>query len=223
LLLLCALIAFPFITRAQSTAPSTQPRDPARWEEAIRKFEESDRTAPPPRDAILFIGSSSIRGWKLNGSFPDLPTINRGFGGSEIADSVHFADRIVLPYRPRTIVFYAGENDITAGKTPDDVAHDFQRFVKLVRAELPGTKIIYIGLKPSPLRWRLIDPFRETNKLIREFIATQQNIIYIDVESHMLGADGEPRAELFLDDKLHLNRTGYELWTKLVRPHLLAS
>jgi lysophospholipase L1-like esterase len=117
-------------------------------------------------------------------------------------------------------VLYAGENDIAAGKSPEQVAGDFARFVDVVRVELPRTKTVFIGLKPSPLRWKLIEQFRRTNELIRVEIEKRENVVFVDVERRMLGDDGTPRAELFLPDRLHLNRAGYELWTELLLPHL---
>jgi lysophospholipase L1-like esterase len=202
--------------------PSTRPAaGPQRWEEKITQFEQQDRKTPPPRDSVLFIGSSSIVGWKLKEYFPQMPTINRGFGGSEIADSLYFVDRIVIPYRPRVIVFYAGENDIAAfGKSPEQVADEFRRFTEKVRAALPQTRIIFIGLKPSPSRWKFIDQFREANRLIRQFIATRSQMSFIDVESMMLDEQGNPREELYLNDKLHMTRAGYELWSRLVQAEL---
>jgi lysophospholipase L1-like esterase len=217
-----ALILLWFVSSAlaQSSAPATRPVGPEKWEEKIAAFEAQDRAAPAPREAVLFVGSSSIVGWKVREFLPGLPAINRGFGGSEISDALHFIDRIVLPYRPRAIVFYAGENDIAAGESPEQVARDFETFVRRVRAELPETRIIFIGLKPSPSRWKLIERFRETNRLIRGFAESQHDIIFLDVERAMLDAHGQPRAELFVKDMLHMNRAGYEIWTELVRPHL---
>jgi peroxiredoxin/lysophospholipase L1-like esterase len=217
---LITLLAFPRVASAQSTAPATRPAGPEKWEEKIAAFEAADRAAPPPRGAVLFVGSSSIVGWKLTEFFPSLTTINRGFGGSEVSDSLHFIDRIVVPYRPRAIVFYAGENDIAAGEPPQQVARDFEAFVRRARVTLPETKIVFIGLKPSPSRWKLIEPFREANRLIRAFVEMQPNTVFIDVERAMLDPSGQPRAELFVKDMLHMNRAGYEIWTQLVRPHV---
>jgi lysophospholipase L1-like esterase len=205
---------------AQPTTATSRPTGPERWEAAIAAFEQRDLTNPPPKDAVLFVGSSSIVGWKLKEFFPDLATINRGFGGSQLADSLHFFDRIVLPYRPRLIVVYAGENDIAQDRSPLDVARDFEQFAGRVRAELPDSRIIFIGLKPSPSRWKHIEQFRQTNALIWSFIKTQQRMMFIDVEKAMLDAGGHPREELFLKDKLHMTRAGYEIWSDLLRPHL---
>jgi lysophospholipase L1-like esterase len=192
-----------------------------RWDTDIAVFEARDRTNPPPKDAILFIGSSSIRLWKtLERDFPEHHVINRGFGGSEIGDSVHFVDHIVVPYRPKLVVMYAGGNDINAGKTPEQVAGNFKAFVEKVRARLPQTRIAYISIAPNPARWSQVDRVKRANELIREFTRTNANLAFIDVFPHMLGEDGQPRPEIFVEDRLHMNERGYALWTKLVRPAL---
>lgn len=191
----------------------------APFEKEIRAFETADAKQPPPKNAVLFVGSSSIRLWStLAEDFPDVPVINRGFGGSEIADSTRYADRIVIPCRPRRIVMYAGDNDIAKGKSPRQVADDFRAFVEKVRAALPDVPIRYICIKPSLQRWKLVDKIREANHLIERYAASQKNIDYIDVFGPMLGPDGRPRKELFRDDGLHLNRKGYELWASIIRP-----
>lgn len=197
------------------------PPSAAQWESAIEAFEEADRTNPPPEGTVLFTGSSSIAGWDtLAEDFPGHRVVNRGFGGSQIADCRYFAGRIVLPYRPEMIVFYAGENDLAAGVSAAEVADEFRRFVETVRAELPETRIAYISMKPSPARRHLLDAQREGNRRIREFIEKEDGLSYIDVFHAMLDENGEPREELFVDDRLHMNEKGYELWTGLVRPHL---
>jgi len=190
------------------------------WEKEIRAFEANDKQQPPPEGAVLFVGSSSIRLWKLDESFPNLKTINRGFGGSHLADSVAFAERIVIPYRPKLVVLYAGDNDLAAGKTPARVLADFKQFVAKVEAALPETRIAFISIKPCPKRWALVDRVRETNASIAEFISRDERLRYIDIFPPMLGADGQPRAELFREDGLHLNAAGYKLWAEVLRPTL---
>ncbi|MFW6170500.1 MAG: SGNH/GDSL hydrolase family protein [Planctomycetota bacterium] len=192
----------------------------ARWEDAIGQFEKEDKSNPPPKHAILFIGSSSIHQWDLSKYFPELETINRGFGGSYISDSVAFADRIVLPYEPRHIVFYAGDNDVAAGKTPATVAADFKKFVDLVHQHLPDTEISFIAIKPSIRRWELVDEMRAANALIKKVIENDDLLSYIDVDQPMIGKDGKPSAEFFAADGLHLNEKGYELWAAVTRPHI---
>ncbi len=193
----------------------------SRWESVIAAFEAADRETPQPQGAVLFIGSSSIRGWRsVAVDFPEYKVINRGFGGSTIADSVEFADRIVLPYKPATIVFYAGENDLNGGLTPEQVADDFKTFVSVVHRELPETRIAFVSMKPSPSRERILEAMREGNKLIYDFATKTENVDYIDVFHPMLNAEGKARDELFVGDQLHLNAEGYELWKRIVGPYL---
>jgi len=188
-----------------------------RWEKEIAAFEAQDKTNPPPKGAILFIGSSSIRLWKtLAEDFPDLKVINRGFGGSEIADSVHFLDRMVIPYEPKRIVMYAGGNDINANKTPEQVARDFRAFVAKVHAKLPETKIAYISIAGNPARWAQVERVKRANELIREFTTTNKWLQFIDVFPHMLGEDGKPLPDIFVEDRLHMNEKGYAIWKRVV-------
>lgn len=191
-----------------------------RWEEEIRFFEERDREDPPPEDGILFIGSSSIRFWDLKKHFPGLPVINRGFGGSEISDSIHYVDRILFPHRPKVVVFYAGDNDVARGKSPEEVFEDFKSFSGIVLDRLPESRLLYISIKPSLARWPLVDKMREANRLIEEYAAEENRIVYIDIDSPSIGEDGKPRPELLLEDGLHLTEKGYELWSERVREHL---
>lgn len=191
-----------------------------RWVNEIRAFEAQDQKQPPPKDATLFVGSSSIRLWKLDDSFAEIKTINRGFGGSHLSDSVEFAERIVIPCRPKWIVLYAGDNDLAAGKTPERVLGDFQAFAAKVHKALPNTQIAYLSIKPSPSRWKLAARIRETNARIAEFIAGDKRLHFIDVFPSMLGDDGQPRKELFREDGLHLNAEGYRLWASAVRATL---
>lgn len=216
-----ALVCLFFACAICVQAKVTPGRDPNQWEQSIKDFERSDRTNPPPRNAVLFVGSSSIRIWTtLQQDFPDYPVINRGFGGSEIEDAVKYANRIVLPYRPRTIVFYAGDNDLYAGKTPAQLFKHFEMFVFKVHEVLPKTKIVFISVKPCPGRWHMVNEVIETNAMIKQFCDEKDGLVYVDVYSQMLGADGKPRPELFKKDGVHLNENGYALWTALVEPHL---
>ena len=188
-----------------------------RWDKDIAAFEAQDRTNPPPIGAILFIGSSSIRLWKtLAEDLPDHKVINRGFGGSQIDDSIHFVDRMVVPYQPKRIVMYAGGNDINGGKTPEQVASDFKAFVAKVHAKLPDTKIAYISIAPNPARWAQVERVKGANGLIREFTTTDKRLSFIDVFPHMLGNDGMPLPDIFVDDRLHMNEKGYAIWKKVV-------
>jgi lysophospholipase L1-like esterase len=149
-----------------------------------------------------------------------MEALNRGFGGSHLADSAHYADRIVTPYRPRAVVVYAGDNDLAAGKTPEQVRDAYREFVTKVRAKLPTVPIIYIGIKPSPSRWKLADKAQVANRLITEAQRGDSAQRFVDVWGPMLGADGQPRAELFLADKLHMNEKGYKVWAEMLKPLL---
>ena len=205
---------------AVAVVDAGEPQKESRWEPSIRAFEAADREHQPAKEGILFVGSSSIRGWDLDAYFSGLPVINRGFGGSQIADSVEFADRIILPYRPKVIVLYAGDNDVNAGKGPRQVLADYKAFVAKVHRSLPGTRIVFIAIKPSISRWKLVGKMREANRLIREVTEKDPKLVYLDVDTPMIGPDAKPRPELFKDDGLHLNAVGYKLWADLVRPHL---
>lgn len=208
-------------TAAAQTPAPPQTNKPNAFEKEILAFEASDRTNPPPKHAVLFVGSSSIRLWKtLAQDLPNRRVINRGFGGSQIADSIHFAERIVLPYEPATIVFYAGGNDLNAGKTPQVVFNDYKTFVAQVRAKLPDTKIAYISIAGNPARWSQIERVREANQLIQAYSRTLPGLSYIDTATAMLGTDGLPRPEIFVADKLHMNTNGYAIWTRVIREHL---
>lgn len=202
---------------AQLPAPAQT--NSSRWEPEIRAFEACDRTNPPPQNGILFIGSSSVRLWKsLAQDFPGKPVINRGFGGSEIADSTAFAPRIIFPYHPRLILLYAGDNDLAAGKSPEQVVADYQAFVRVVRAQLPQARLAFISIKPSPSRWRLKDRIESANHQIAAL--KTKGLLFIDVYSPMLGPDGNPRPELFMPDRLHPNAKAYQLWRSIIAPYL---
>jgi len=194
---------------------------PEKWTAAIDKFTEADKARPPAKGGIVFVGSSSIVKWaSLEKDFPGLPVINRGFGGSELHDSVFYADRIVVPYQPKIVVLYAGENDINAGKTPEKVHADFNAFRAKVHAAVPAARIIYIAMKPSPSRWKLRDSFARGNQLIAAECKLDKRLAYLDIWTPMLDAKGEPRPELFVKDMLHMNEQGYAIWAPLLRPLL---
>lgn len=214
-----AVAACGLATATAATVEKADP-DPARFTADIAAFEAWDRQNSVPKDAALFVGSSSIRMWQTADCFPDLAVINRGFGGSHASDVVHYADRIVLKYAPRTIVFYAGDNDLADGKTPEQVAGDFEQFVELVHAKLPNTKIIYLPVKPSLARWKIWPKMQATNTLVKTFVDTSDYLSYIDTVTPLLGPDGKPRPEIFRDDGLHMNDTGYQIWTQLLHDQL---
>jgi GDSL-like lipase/acylhydrolase family protein len=193
------------------------------WEFQIRAFEEADRLRPPDPGAILFTGSSSIRYWStLERDMAPLSVLNRGFGGCHLAHVIHYADRILMPSRPRAVVLYAGENDLAwpSRKTPEVVLEDFKRLVALVQANLPGTPVYFLSLKRAPVRrgrWPTMD---EANRLVQEFAAGREGVTFIDTSTPMLDAKGGSRPEYLPWYRLHLTGEGYELWTSIVKPIL---
>jgi lysophospholipase L1-like esterase len=209
----------PTATFGQAPSAYAASRDYSKWEKEIAAFEEADRNAPLPKGGALFIGSSTIRRWKtLAEDFPEHKVINRGFGGSEIVDATHFAERLIFPHEPKQIFLRAGVNDIHAGRVPSEVARDFLEFVRVVRKRLPNTEILFIGLCPTPARWGEADKNRELNRLVRAYALELPRVGYIDADEISLAPDGRARPELFVKDRLHLSPEGYKLLAERVRP-----
>lgn len=196
----------------------TQAQD--RWEKDIAAFEAKDKESPPPQGEIVFIGSSTIRMWKTQESFPDLKIANRGFGGSAIADSAKYADRIVLPLKPRLVLLFAGGNDLNSGKTPEAVFEDYKAFVKEVHDALPKTRVLFLSLFPNVARAAQDEKCSALNRLIEAHAKTDPRLGYVDIASKMRSSEGKARPELLLPDGLHLNPDGYTLVSGIVRPHL---
>ena len=197
---------------------------PGQWQADIAAFAAADRARPPPPHPVLFVGSSSIRKWRsLASDFPDRTVINRGFGGSRIADATYYADRLVAPYRPRAIVLYAGDNDVAEGCTPEQVRDAFAAFVRRARSMDADVPIAFIAIKPSMARKQLLTQIRRANGLVRDYAARQPGVAYLDVFTPMLGADRQPQQHWFGADGLHMNAQGYALWTRLVRHWLDAA
>ena len=194
------------------------------FEPEINYYRTADDTSDIPDNPILFIGSSSIKNWVgLDSSFPGYPVLNRGFGGSTLADQIYYAKDIALKYDTKQFVIYCGENDFASSylMTPDMVFARFTELYALIRSKYPTTPIVYIGLKPSPSKLHMMHNIYTYNQLVQDFIKTQENIVYADVFTPMLAADGQPDITLFFDDKLHMNRKGYRVWTEVVKPLLI--
>ena len=201
----------------RSPASSPPQTSPLKWESSIQAFEKKIASGQSKPGGVLFIGSSSIRMWNLAEWFPGHQTINHGFGGSEVSDSLHFFDRIVTPVKPSLILIYAGDNDLAKGKTAEIVHRDFNRFAKRVKSRLPpNTKVAFIAIKPSIKRWNLRDEISRANALIAKDCATNKQLEYVDIWTPMLGENGEPNPELFAKDGLHMNDSGYRIWTDVV-------
>lgn len=220
--LLLALVAGCAGIPAGTTPPA--PLDPVSapvWTVDMARFAEEDAANPPPARPYVFTGSSSVRMWQtLAGDFPGKPVLNRGFGGSQVRDAVHFADEVAIRYRPRKILIYSGDNDINAGRSPQQVLSDFRAFVARVHRDLPGTPIAFLAIKPSPSRIEQLPRQQQANALVNAEAARRADVEFIDVATPMLDSDGQPREELFIEDRLHMNAAGYALWRKIVAPYL---
>jgi lysophospholipase L1-like esterase len=205
-----------------------------RWESVIKAFESQDTENADKENAdkenaddstgdgvVIFIGSSSIRRWNtLADDFPGVRVLNRGFGGSQMIDSVLYAKRVITPHRPRAVIVYAGDNDVSKGKDGDRVLRDFKNLVSSIREESPGTTFGFIAIKPSLKRWNLWREIQYANQLVERFAADDPGVSYFDIATPMLGDDGKPRPELFANDGLHLNEQGYAIWSEVIRPWL---
>lgn len=229
--LICAqyLVVLLWLSACQSARPEGRTADipsvtltesEQKFEPAIKAFEQMERQSPSAKGGIVFTGSSSIRKWKsLEADMKGLPVINRGFGGSVIRQVSAYAPRIIVPLKPRLIVLYCGENDISNDITTHKQPYlDFKEFVSIIRHHLPGVPIIYLAMKPSPKRAQYWDKFRKGNQLIQQHCNWEKDLLYVDVASPMLDLRGHPRADIFVEDQLHMNEKGYQLWTEIVQP-----
>ena len=217
--LLLAVATAPSL-HAEEKQPAEKPNPALRWQQTIDRFEQQDREAQPAPGGVVFVGSSSIRMWDIPKYFPQENALNRGFGGSEVSDSLFYIERLVLKHRPRLVVMYAGDNDIGRGKTPEQITDDFRRFAEIVHDRLPETRILYVAVKPSLSRWKFVETIKATNAAIEKYCQADPRRVFIDVFTPMVGADGLPRKELLASDGLHMNGDGYTLWTSLIQPYL---
>lgn len=192
--------------------------DVGKWEKDVVAFEK----APLRKGGIVFTGSSSIRLWKtLEKDFEGLPVVNRGFGGSQMQDSAELAERIVLPHEPRMVVIFAGTNDINAGKSPEDVLHSFEAWVGKMKEKSPSTTLCFLEITTSPSRWQQREKVVAANSLIRA-ACEKLGVTFIPIREKFFGPEGNPREELFVADRLHLNAEGYKILADAVRPFLPA-
>jgi lysophospholipase L1-like esterase len=204
--------------QAENTIAMVDPK----WAPSFAAFEQADKEKAPPPGGVLFVGSSSIRLWDgLETQFDALPVVvKRGFGGSRMEDCKTYLGRLVVPYKPRMVLVYAGDNDLAEGRTPEQVRQSFVDFVKGVHAKLPDTRIAYISIKPSPAREALMSKIQRANTLIKDYVASNHNLQFIDIYTPMLDVNGTPRKELFREDALHLNKTGYALWRSVISSYV---
>lgn len=208
-----------FGARAQSGVPTDHGGN--RFEKEVRAYEAADRMNPPPQNAILLVGDSQFFRWKtVAEDLPDYIIVNRGIDSFQTSDLVYFADRLVLPYHPRMIILHVGGNDVHGGKSPERVLSDFKSFVAKVRAHFPAVPIAFTSTTPGPARWGEAAQRKATNRLLRDYISTQPNLLFIDLWDAMLTPDGQPRKDLWVADGVHPNHAGYLLRVKIMRPLL---
>ena len=215
--ILAVVVLLPWRDAAVS---AQQNPDPKRFGKEIEAFETEDLTSPPQPGWTLFVGSSSIRYWDIAQAFPQLKAIKRGFGGSFVSDNIYYADRIIFPYKPKLIVFYAGDADVAANKSADEIFADYRKLIGMIHARLPRTPIVIIGTKPSPAHWKQIDMIRNANELVKAYVADDPLATYADVDTPLLGPDGQPRPDFYVDNGLNLSAGGYKAWTEAVRPFI---
>lgn len=196
-------------------------QDWQKWEKEIAAFEQQDKKTKPPLMPIVFTGSSSIRLWEsLAHDFPGKPVLNRGFGGSQTFEVVHFADRLITLYKPKQVIIYTGDNDLADGKSPDQVLADFKVLFQKIRKDNSHVNVQFISIKPSPSRKQFLTSIVLTNTLIRNYLKTQTRTGYIDIYSRMLTPEGKFNPVLYKADSLHMTDAGYQIWAKAVRPVL---
>lgn len=214
----------PLILSTLAVADVSLPAPPAkehRFEKQVRAYEAADRASPPPQHAILLVGDSQFFRWKtLSEDLPDYTIVNRGIDSFEFSDLNYYFDRLVTPYHPRLIVLHVGANDVHNGKTPERVLEDFKAFVAMARAKFPGIPIFFSSTTPGPARWSEAPRRRETNRIVREYIATQPGLTFIDLWDAMLKPDGLPRDDIWMPDRVHPNHEGYLIRVRLMRPLL---
>ena len=212
-LIICALLLFINFCEGQTAFPA--------FAKDILSFKHQDSIKTPPKNAILFVGSSSFARWtSMADDFPGYPIINRGFGGSTLTDVIRYAYDVIIPYGPKQVLIYCGDNDLAANVSVRDVVTRFKTLFQMIRTNLPETTIDFVSIKPSPLRQQLIAKMKGVNAQVKAFLKNEKNAGFIDVYSTMLDAKGKVKEDLFVEDRLHLNEKGYAIWKKIILPYL---
>ena len=211
---------FLFLLLATATLTAQDAPDPTRFENEIAAFEESDRTSPVDPNVMVFVGSSSVRMWKsLEEDMEGHRVINRGFGGSNFGDLIHYADRLIYPYHPKAVFVYEGDNDIAAGDSARDVLKSAKKLRKMIRRNLgKDTPVVFISPKPSVARWDLHETYEDANEKLEKYADGQDNTYFVDVWTPALQEDGTVRDDIFLADNLHMTDAGYDIWEAAIKP-----
>ena len=217
----CVLAAFLVATAPTLLSAQVSDPDPRRFADAIAEFAAYDAKNSFPADATLFVGSSSTVRWDTGNSFPGMPLLNRGFGGSQMSDAVYWVEETVLKYAPRTVVLYEGDNDTSAGKRSRQLLEDYKEFVEAILEAQPSTRIVIQSIKPSLARWDVWPEMQESNAAIEAYAQQDARVEFVDIGTAMLGADGLPISELFVEDGLHMTPAGYAIWDEIMMPVLM--
>lgn len=213
-------LSFAFLISSAASGQRAEDPDPLRFEEEINAFVDWDLKNSIPEQAILFVGSSSIRLWKTAIAFHNYPVINRGFGGSHTSDVLYYYESLIPKYTPDLIIYYEGDNDIASDKPVEQVFDDYKKLITRILDDLPETRFLYIPAKPSTSRWNYWEKMSELNQLIEKYNNEHDRLFYTDLATPLLGSDGRPDDSYFLDDQLHLNNRGYQIWNQHLRPEL---
>ena len=217
-------IFFPYISVCgeEPLVEKKKAKPVSAFESSIQSFEKEDKKRKPPSDAIVFVGSSTIRFWKtINEDLAPLTIISRGFGGSQMADVLQYVDRIIIPYKPRAVVIYEGPNDIEKKVSPAKIAESFRLIAEKIHKELPETRIYIISIGPNIRLWSLWKIMEETNKLIEEECSKDKLLVFIKTSSSLFDSNGKPQKDLFQGDGRHLSSKGYIAWSNILKPILL--
>jgi lysophospholipase L1-like esterase len=196
---------------------------PERWKARVDQMLERDKQNPPKQGAVMFVGSATIAGWDLKHYFPNLETINRGIGGSMISESTYYAEQLIVPYKPSTIVFYSGDNDTAYGMPTEMIADDFRKFVDKIHRALPATQMVIMSIRPSMQRLQVWDAVVAANEQLRAICSKDPMLQFVDLSPMLLTADGKPRRELLGDDQHHLNKDGFDLVSPVVEKAIQAA
>ena len=214
--IILSFIILIFVSNGLATDSTLADPDPKRFQSEIDAFNEWDQKNSFPEDAILFAGSSSIRMWKTHDAFPQYALINRGFGGAHIPDVIYYYNDVILKYNPKMVVFYCGDNDIASNVPIDQVFEDYVELISKITKDFPDIKFVYISVKPSGSRWQHWDNMDALNKKIEKYNQEYENLYYVDLATPLLSSDGKPDNDLFLNDQLHLNDKGYQVWNSIL-------
>lgn len=211
------LLALGILAWLPAQSPSKAAADPTKWDAAIAAFAARDTNTPSPDGALLFVGSSTIRLWDLAAAWPGEKLINNGFGGSSLPDAIFHFDRLVAVHHPRAVILYSGDNDLSQGRSVEQVTQDFMTFAARTQQVHPGVPVVILAIKPSVSRWHLWPAMREVNAAIRAHCKATPGLYFANVATPMLGPDGlQPATSWFEADGLHLSKQGYKAWTRIV-------